>query len=156
MDINASLLGQAITFAILIWFTMKVVWPPLVRALEERMKKIADGLAAAEKGKQELAQADQQVATKLERAKQQAADIIAQSEKRSAAMVEEAKVVAKTEADRIIANAKAELQQEVQRTKAELRNQVASLAVAGAEKILKRQVDQKTHADILGDLQAQF
>jgi len=156
MDINASLLGQAITFAILVWFTMKMVWPPLTKALDERAKRIADGLAAAEKGKQDLAQAEKRSHEQLDVAKKQSAEILAQSEKRAAAIVEEAKNAAKTEAERIVAGAKAELEQEVQRAKAQLRDQVATLAVAGAEKILKREVDQKAHADILGDLKAQF
>jgi len=156
MDINASLLGQAITFAILVWFTMKFVWPPLTAALDERTKRIADGLAAAERGKQDLEQAEKRVSAELDRAKQQASEIIAQSEKRATAIIEEAKGNAKAEADRIVAGAKAELAQEVQRAKSDLRNQVATLAVAGAEKILRREVDQKAHADILGDLKAQL
>src|SRR3954468_17670875 len=98
MDINASLLGQAITFAILVWFTMKIVWPPLTNALDERTKRIADGLAAAERGKQDLQQAEKRVAVELDRAKQQAAEIIAQSEKRATAIVDEAKGNAKVEA----------------------------------------------------------
>jgi F-type H+-transporting ATPase subunit b len=156
MDINASLIGQAITFAILVWVTMKLVWPPLVRALDERSKTIADGLAAAEKGKRELTLVEKRVAAEMDRAKQQAAEIVAQGEKRCAVMVEETKAKAKIEADRIIANAKAELDREVQRAKGELRAQVASLAVAGAEKILKRQVDQKAHADLLAALKARL
>lgn len=156
MDINASLLGQAITFAILVWFTMKIVWPPLVKALDERAHKISEGLAAAERGKQDLMKAEKLVAVELDRAKQQVAEITAQGEKRAAAIIEEAKSAARIEAERIVASAKAELEQEVQRAKADLRNQVAVLAVAGAEKILKREVDQKVHADILNDLQAQL
>ena len=156
MDINASLLGQAITFAILVWFTMKFVWPPLVKALDERAHKIAEGLAAAEKGKQSYAQAEKHAASELDRAKQQVAELLAQGEKRAAAIVEEAKGTARSEAERIVAGAKAELEQEVQRAKSNLRDQVAVLAVAGAEKILKREVDQKAHADILNDLKAQL
>lgn len=156
MDINASLLGQAITFAILVWFTMKFVWPPLVKALDERAHKIAEGLAAAEKGKQSYAQAEKHAAIELDRAKQQVAEILAQGEKRAAAIVEEAKGTARSEAERIVAGAKAELEQEVQRAKSSLRDQVAVLAIAGAEKILKREVDQKAHADILNDLKAQL
>jgi len=156
MDVNASLLGQALTFAILVWFTMKFVWPPLIRALDERTKKIADGLAAAERGKEDYKQAEKRAAAELDRAKQQASEIVAQSEKRATAIVEEAKTTAKAEADRIIVGAKAELDQEVQRAKADLRNQVAVLAVAGAEKILRREVNQQTHADILNTLKAQL
>lgn len=156
MNINLTLLGQAIAFALFIWFTARFVWPPLMTAIENRQKQIADGLAAAERGKQDLHVAERRVEEELERAKRQGAEIIAHSEKRAAAVVEEAKTVAKTEAERIVAGAKAELDQEVQRAKAALRGQVAVLAVAGAEKILKREVDQKAHADILGDLQAQL
>jgi F-type H+-transporting ATPase subunit b len=156
MNLNATFIAQLMVFLILAWFTMRYVWPPLVKALDERTKKIADGLAAAERGKQDLAQAEKRAAAELDRAKQQAAEIIAQGEKRAAAIVDEAKGTAKTEADRIVAGAKAELEQEVQRAKTELRNQVAVLAVAGAEKILRREVNQKVHADILGDLKAQL
>ena len=156
MNINLTLLGQAIAFAIFIWFSAHFVWPPLMKAIDNRQKTIADGLAAAERGKQDLEIAEKRAGEELERAKRQAADIIAQSEKRAAAVVEEAKTVAKTEADRIVAGAKAELDQEVQRVKAELRHQVSALAVAGAEKILRREVDQKAHADILGGLASQL
>jgi F-type H+-transporting ATPase subunit b len=156
MNLNATFIAQFVVFLIFAWFTMKFVWPPLAKALDDRAKKIADGLAAAERGKHDLAQAEKRAAVEMNHAKQQAAEIIAMSEKRAAAIVEEAKVAARSEADRIVTSAHAELEQEVLRAKAELRNQVASLAVAGAEKILKREVDQKAHADILGDLKAQF
>jgi len=156
MEINASLIGQAITFAILIWFTMKVVWPPLVRALDERSKTIADGLAAAEQGRQDMLKAEQAAATELEGAKQQSAEIVSQGEKRYAALIEEAKAASKIDADRIIANAKVEAEREIQRAKAELRDQVAALAVLGAEKILKREIDQTIHSDILRDLQVRL
>lgn len=156
MNLNATFIAQFIVFLIFAWITMKFVWPPIVKALDERAKKIADGLAAAERGKHDLAQAEKRAAVELERAKQQAGEIVALSEKRAAAIVEEAKLAARTEAERIVTAANAELEQEVLRAKSELRNQVASLAIAGAEKILKREVDQKTHADILGDLKAQL
>lgn len=156
MNINLTLFGQAIAFGIFIWFCVKFVWPPLMKAIEDRQKHIADGLAAAERGKQDLQVAEKRATAELDRAKKQAAEIIAQNEKRGSAIIEEAKAQATAEADRIKAGAKAELDQEVQRAKAQLRTQVAVLAVAGAEKILKREVDQKAHADILGDLQAQL
>jgi F-type H+-transporting ATPase subunit b len=156
MNINLTMFGQAIAFAIFIWFCVKFVWPPLMKAIEDRQKQIADGLAAAERGKQDLQVAGKRANEELDRAKKQAAEIIAQNEKRGSAIIEEAKAQATAEADRIKAGAKAELDQEVQRAKAQLRTQVAVLAVAGAEKILKREVDQKAHADILGDLQAQL
>lgn len=156
MNLNATLIVQFVVFLILAWFTMKFVWPPLAKALDDRAKKIADGLAAAERGKQDLELAERRAQEALDKARQQAADIIAQTEKRAAAIIEEAKTAAKGEADRMIAGAKAELEQSVERAKAELRNQVATLAVAGAERILKREVDQKAHADILGELRTQF
>lgn len=156
MNINLTLFGQAIAFGIFIWFCVKFVWPPLMKAIEDRQKQIADGLAAAERGKQDLVVAEKRVGDELERAKRQATEIVAQSERRAAAVVEEAKNAARAEADRIVAGAKAELDQEVQRVKAQLRQQVSVLAVAGAEKILKREVDQKAHADILGGLAGQL
>lgn len=156
MNMNLTIIGQAITFGIFIWFSARFVWPPLMRAIENRQKQISDGLAAAERGKQDMEIAEKRAGQELENAKRQAADIIALGEKRASAIVEEAKGTAKAEADRIVAGAKAELDQEVQRAKAELRGQVARLAVAGAEKILRREVDQKAHADILGDLQTQL
>jgi F-type H+-transporting ATPase subunit b len=156
MNMNLTMVGQAIAFGIFIWFSAKFVWPPLMRAIENRQKQIADGLAAGERGKQDLEIAEKRANEELDRAKKQAAEIIAQNEKRGSAIIEEAKAQATAEADRIKAGAVAELEQEVQRAKAQLRGQVAALAVAGAEKILKREVDQKAHADILGDLQAQL
>jgi F-type H+-transporting ATPase subunit b len=156
MNINLTMLGQAIAFGIFIWFTVKFVWPPLLRAIEDRQKTMADGLAAAEKGKQELAQADRKSGEVLQEARQRAAEIIAQAEKRAGQMVEEAKTSAKTEGDRIVAGAKAEIAQEVSRAKETLREQVATLAVAGAEKILRREVDAKAHSDLLGQLRQEF
>ena len=128
MDINASLLGQAITFALLVIFTMKFVWPPLTNMMDERAKRIADGLAAADRGKQDLELAEKRAADKLREAKQQVADIIAQAEKRAAQIVDEAKDVARVEGERLIAGAKAEIDQEVYRAKESLRAQVADLA----------------------------
>ena len=156
MEINVSLIGQAITFALLVWFTMKLIWPPLIQALDDRSKKIAEGLAAGEQGRRELAQAEKQVTAELDRAKQHAAEIVIQGEKRYAALVEEAKSAAKIDADRIITNAKAEAEREILRAKAELRHQVASLAVLGAEKILQREIDQRAHVDILNELETRL
>ena len=152
MDINASLLGQAITFAILVWFTMKFVWPPLVKAMDERAGKIAEGLSAAERAKQDLELAEKRAAERLREAKQQASEIIAQAEKRAAQLVDEAKENAKREGDRLIAGAQSEIEQQVQYAKEALRQQVAELAVAGAEKILQREVDQTQHAEILASI----
>lgn len=152
MNINLTLLAQAVSFAILIWFTVKLIWPPLLRAVETRQKTIADGLAAAQRGKLELEQASQRAGQELTTAKEKASDIIAQAEKRATEIIEEAKGTAKTEGDRIIAGARAEIDQEVNRAKESLRQQVSSLAVAGAEKILRKEIDAKAHADMLNTL----
>lgn len=149
MNINLTLLAQAVTFAILIWFTVKFVWPPLLNAVETRQKTIADGLAAAERGKHDLELAAKRASQELRTAKEKASEIIAQAEKRASEIVEEAKGNAKVEGDRIIAGAKAEIDQEVNRAKEGLRQQVAQLAVAGAEKILRREIDAKAHGDML-------
>ncbi len=156
MDINASLLGQAITFAILVWFTMKFVWPPLTTMLDERAKRIADGLAAADRGKQDLQNAEKLAADKVREAKKQASEIIAQAEKRAAQIVDESKDTARVEGERIVAGAKAEIDQEVHRAKEALRAQVAGLAVAGAEKILRKEIDAAKHADLLTSIQAEL
>lgn len=152
MNINLTLLAQAVSFAILIWFTVKLIWPPLLRAVETRQKTIADGLAAAQRGKLELEQASQKAGQELSAAKEKASDIIAQAEKRATEIIEEAKGAAKTEGGRIIAGARAEIDQEVNRAKESLRQQVSSLAVAGAEKILRKEIDAKAHADMLNTL----
>jgi len=149
MDINLTMLAQAISFAILIWFTAKFVWPPLLNAVEARQKEIADGLAAGERGKQELELSAKRAAQELHGAKEKAGSIIAQAEKRAAEIIDEAKANAKAEGDRIIAGAKAEIDQEVNRAKEGLRQQVSQLAVTGAEKILRREIDAKTHSDML-------
>lgn len=152
MNINLTLLAQAVSFAILIWFTVKLIWPPLLRAVETRQKTIADGLAAAQRGKLELEQASQKAGQELTAAKEKASDIIAQAEKRATEIIEEAKGAAKAEGDRIIAGARAEIDQEMNRAKESLRQQVSSLAVAGAEKILRKEIDAKAHADMLNTL----
>lgn len=149
MNINLTLLAQAVSFAILIWFTVKFVWPPLLTAVETRQKTIADGLAAAERGKHDLELAEKRASQELHVAKEKASDIIAQAEKRATEIIEEAKNNAKIEGERIITGAKAEIEQEVNRAKEGLRQQVSELAVAGAEKILRREIDAKAHADML-------
>jgi F-type H+-transporting ATPase subunit b len=156
MNINLSLFAQALTFALFIWFTVKFIWPPLLRAMEQRQKQIAEGLAAAERGKQDLEQASRRTAELLHEARQQAQDILAQADKRAAAMIEEAKGAARAEGDRLVAGAKAEIEQEVSRAKEMLRTQVAALAVAGAEQILMREVDAKAHADLLRSVESQL
>ena len=148
--------AQALSFAILIWFTARFVWPPLITAVENRQKTIADGLAAGERGKHELEISAKRAAEALREAKQQASEIIAQAEKRAAAIIDEAKDNAKAEGDRILVGAKAELDQEVFRTKETLRQQVADLVVSGAEKILRREIDAKAHADILNSVSSQL
>jgi F-type H+-transporting ATPase subunit b len=149
MNINLTLIAQAVSFAILIWFTIKFVWPPLINAIETRQKEIADGLAAGERGKVELEQAAKRSAETIGEAKQRASEIIAQAEKRATEIVEEAKSNAKAEGDRIVAGAKAEVEQEVNRAKEGLRQQVSELAIAGAEKILRKEIDAKAHSEIL-------
>lgn len=156
MDINLTIIGQAIAFAIFVWFTVKFVWPPLLKAIEDRQKAIADGLAAAEKGKLELAQADKKTTEVLGEARGRAGEIISTAEKRAAQMIEEAKATAKTEGERIVAGAKAEVEQEVFRAKESLRSQVASLAVSGAEKILRREVNAQAHAELLTQLKQEL
>jgi F-type H+-transporting ATPase subunit b len=149
MNINLSLFAQAASFALFIWFTVKFVWPPIIRAIEQRQKTIADGLAAAERGKQDLELASRRANDLIREAKEQAQVIIAQADKRGAELVEEAKLSAKAEGHRMITAAKAEIEQEVSRAKDTLRAQVAVLAVKGAEKILRREVDAKAHAELL-------
>jgi len=156
MNINFTLFSQAAAFAIFIWFTVKFVWPPLMRAIEDRQKTIADGLAAGERGKHELELASHRSADALKEAKQRAADIIVQAEKRASQIIEEAKGTAKDESDRILVGAKAEVEQEVFRAKETLRQHVADLAVAGAAKILRHEVDAKTHADLLTSIKAEL
>ena len=156
MNINFTLVAQAIAFAVLIWFTVKFVWPPLLVAIEKRQKEIADGLAAAQEGKSALEQAAKKSEASLNEAKQKAAEIIGQAEKRATQIVEEAKNNAKAEGDRINAGAKAEIDQEVNRAKEGLRAQVSSLAVAGAEKILRREIDAKAHSDMLNQLASEL
>ncbi len=156
MNINATLLGQAITFAILIWFTMKFVWPPLMSAMEERAKTIADGLAAGERAKHDLELAAKRSAEVIREAKEQAAEIIANGEKRGSEIIEAAKLQAKAEGDRLVAGAKAEIDQEVFRAKEQLRGQVSAIALAGAGKILGREIDAKAHNDLLDKLVAEI
>ncbi len=149
MNINATLFGEAIWFGVFIWITMKYVWPPLQKAMADRQKLIADGLAAGERAKHELELAGKRSADALRDAKAKSAELIAAAEKRAAQMVEEAKLTAKVEADKVVASAKAEIAQQVEQARAELRGRLADLAVAGAERILKREVDAKAHSEML-------
>lgn len=154
MNINLTLIGQTLTFFVFIYFCAKAVWPALISAMEEREKKIADGLAAAEKADKDLALAEQRVEEEINAAKTQAAEILDQANKRANQIVDEAKEQAKVEADRIIGAAHAEVEQETNRAKEELRGKVAELAVAGAEKILGKTIDAKAHSDIVTKLAA--
>jgi F-type H+-transporting ATPase subunit b len=156
MNLNVTLVAQAVTFFVFILFCAKFVWPPLVKAIEARQKQIADGLAAADEGKKSLENASRQADEAIAQARGRANDIVAQAEKRVSQMIEEAKNAAKAEGEREKAAAKSEIEQEVSRAKETLRTQVAALAVAGAEQILKREVDAKAHAALLADVQKQL
>jgi len=149
MNINLTLIGQSITFAVFVWFCMKFIWPPIVNALDARRKQIADGLAAADRGKHELELAARRASETLRDAKQNAAEILARAEKRAAQLIDEAKAAAKEEGDRMILAAKAEITQESYRAREALRGEIAALVVAGASKVLRREVDAKAHADLL-------
>ena len=149
MNINATLIGQTIAFILFVWFCMKFVWPPIMKALEERKKNIADGLAAGEKGKQELEIAERRAGDILRQAKGQASEIVAQAEKRAGAVIDEAKGQAKTEAEGILAAARAEVDRERNAAREQLRAAVSTLAVAGAAKILEKEIDAKAHAKLL-------
>ena len=156
MNINATLFLQAIVFAILVWFTMRYIWPPLTKALDERAAKIAEGLSAADKAKTELAATQQRVGEQLSAARDDANKRLADAERLAQSMIEEAKARASEEGAKIIASAKAEAMQEVTRARESLRDQVAVLAVKGAEQILKREVNAGVHADILNRLKAEL
>ena len=156
MNINATIIGQMIWFALFIWFVAKVVWPALNRMIETRQKTIAEGLAAAEKGRQTLELSSRQAEQDIRMARERAAEIVAQAEKRAAQMIEEAKTAAREEGDREKSAARAEIEQEVARAREMLREQVAALAVAGAEKILRREVDEKAHAELLAQLRQEI
>jgi F-type H+-transporting ATPase subunit b len=156
MNFNLTLIMQAVAFTAFIWFCARFIWPPLMRAIETRQKQIADGLAAGEQGKKELASAEKRDAEMLAAAKARSAEIVAIGEKFKAETIEQSKIDAKVEADRIVAAAKAEIEQEVARAKEQLRDAVADLAVAGAAKILKKDVDAGTHAALLTELKRQL
>ncbi len=156
MNLNLTIVAQAISFSLFIWFTVKFVWPYMLRAIEERQKTIADGLAAAEQGRKSLETSTRQADEEIKRARDRAAEIISQAEKRATQMIDEAKTAAKEEGGREKAAAKAEIEQEVTRAREQLRDRVASLAVAGAEKILRREVDAKAHGELLESIKRQL
>jgi len=156
VNINATIIGQVIWFLLFIWFVAKVVWPALNGMIEKRQQTIAEGLAAAERGKQSLEVSARQADAEIRAARERAADIVAQAEKRSAQMIDEARNAAKEEGNREKAAAKAEIAQEVTRAREQLRDRVATLAVAGAEKILRREVDVKAHGELLDSIKKQL
>jgi len=156
MNLNFTFVVQLIVFFVLAWVTMTYIWPPMMKALDERAKKIADGLAAAEKGKLELAEANKRVDAELAASRAANQGRLAEAEKQANALIEAAKKDAEAEKARILAQAKAEAEQEVQRARDALRNSVAELAVKGAEQILKREVNAGNHAELLNQLKAQL
>ncbi len=156
MHLNATLFAQIVVFGILWWFTMKFVWPPITKALDERASKIADGLAAADKAKLELANANKSVQAQLAQSRDEIAQRLADAEKRAAVIVEEAKKRASDEAAKIVADAKAEADQLATQARETLREQVAGLAVKGAEQILRREVSAQVHADLLSRLKSEL
>jgi len=156
MNFNLTLIAQAIVFVAFFMFCAKFVWPPLLRAIETRQKTIADGLAEAERGRSSLAEAHKQTDVLMRDARARAQEIVAAAEKAAAQRIEESKSQARNEGERIVAQAKAQIEQEVQSAKQQLREQVAKLAVAGAEKILQREVDARAHAQMLDQLKAQL
>jgi F-type H+-transporting ATPase subunit b len=156
MDLNLTLVAQAITFTVFIWLTVRFIWPYMLRAIETRQKTIADGLAAAEEGKRSLELSNKRADEEIKKARERAAEVLSQAERRAAQMIEEAKNAAKEEGAREKAAAKAEIAQELTRAREQLRDHVASLAVAGAEKILRREVDPKAHAQLLDSIKQQL
>lgn len=156
MNINLTIIGQAIAFFFFVLFCMKYVWPPLTAALDERKKKIADGLDAAERAERDLRLAQEKAADDMRASKEEAAAIIEQANKRAIQIVEEAKAQAREEANRVKASAEAEIEQQINQAKEALRGQVAALAIAGAEKILEASVDEKAHAQLVDKLAAEL
>jgi len=156
MSITATLIGQMITFAILVWFIGKYLWGPMTQMMDDRKKRIADGLAAAERGVHEQALAEQKAIEHIKEAKDQAAEILSQAQKRGSEIIEDAKDDAKAEGARLITAANAEIEQEVNRAKESLRGQVVEITLAAAGKIVKKEIDAKTHNDLLKDVVGQI
>ena len=156
MNINLTLIGQMIAFAMFVWFCMKYVWPPVITAMQERQKRMAEGLQNADRAQHDLDLAKQKAAETIREAKQQAAELIEQANKRAGQLIDQAKNQARTEGDRIKTAAQAEIEQEVQRAKEQLRGQVSALAVAGAQQILQRTIDSNAHADLLSKLASEL
>jgi F-type H+-transporting ATPase subunit b len=156
MNFNATLIGQSITFLVFVWFCMKYVWPPLMTALEERKARIADGLAAAERGQKDLELAQARVSENLKDSKQQAQEIINQAQKRANEIVDEAKDIAREEAEKIKSAADSDIEQQINSAREQLRKEVSAIALSGAEQILKREVNAEVHGKVLDDLMAQI
>lgn len=156
MDLNATLFGQTIAMAVFVWFCMRFIWPHLMLALDERRNKIADGLAAAEKGQQELARAQARFEETIRESRDQAAEIIRQAENRSREIVAEAQKNAIAEGERLIAQARSEIEQEANRAREALRGDVAAIAMSGAEQLLGREIDTAAHQDLLNKLTAEL
>ncbi len=156
MNINLTLIGQLVSFVVFVWFTMKFVWTPIMNALEQRRKEIADGLAAAERGQHEQELAEKRAVEQLHEAKQQAAEIINNAHKRANEIVEEAKDDAKAEGERILTAANAEVEQEVNRAKEALREKVAVLVITGAEKVLQKEINAEIHKDVVQNVAGQI
>ena len=152
MNITATLFGQMGTFLVLVLFVMKFLWKPVLNALEERRTRIADGLAAAEQGHEEQARAEERAAQVLKDAREQASEILSQAQRRGEEIVEESKTTARTEGDRILVAARSEIDQESMRAREALRGEVGRIALAGAERLLRREVDAAQHAELLGQL----
>ncbi|WP_251975837.1 F0F1 ATP synthase subunit B [Salinicola avicenniae] len=156
MNLNLTLIGQAIAFAVFVWFCMKYVWPPVMQALQERQKKIADGLDAASRATRDLELAQEKADETLKESKEQAQQILEQANKRASQIVEEARETARAEGERIIEGARSEIDQEINRAKEELRAQVSLLAVAGAERILESSIDEAKHRELVDKLAAEL
>ncbi len=156
MNFNATLIGQSITFLVFVWFCMKYIWPPLMAVLEERTARISEGLAAAEQGQKDLEEAQSKVSESLNDAKQRAQEIINQAQKRTNEIVDESKDTAVEEAEKIKIAASSDIDQQINSAREQLSKEVSGIALAGAERILKREIDAKTHAAVLDDLVAQI
>jgi F-type H+-transporting ATPase subunit b len=156
VSINATLIGQMITFALLVWFTMKYIWPPLFDSLEERKKKIADGLAAAEKGQEQIILAEKKAKIVLKEAKDQSSEIVTLAQKRANEILEESKHTAKQEGERLILAAKGQIDQELQQVKEGLRKEITTLALSAAQQILSAEIDKAKHQDLLNKVSSQL
>jgi len=156
LDINLTLIGQTIAMVVFVWFCMKFIWPPIMTAIEERQTQIADGLAAAARGQQDLEKAEAEASRIVDEARKQASGILDQAHARANEIVSEGKAEGVKERERQLAAAKAEIEQETNRAREELRGQVSAIAIASAEKILNREIDGKSHEDILNKLAAEL